>query len=135
MKRGMFYIILAVLGTLAGYISNDFSKLPCLHNASRWYCGVLMMSDHFYLQPDSDQDAHRLALDMAGAVYTPLPADAGPDAFPRVTMSTAAVIPWVISVRFERERGDGQHDSFTAHYLGLFGLPLSIGDSFELPTP
>jgi hypothetical protein len=134
MRRGTFYTVLAVLGAVAGYISNDFSKLPCLQNAASWYCGVLMMSDHFYLQPGPDPDAHRIALEMAGAVFTPLPADAGPDTFPRVTMSSAAIIPWVISVRFERERGDGERDAFTAHYLGVFGLAVSVGDSFELPT-
>jgi hypothetical protein len=135
MKGFWFYLVLAGVLSAAGYVSNATTRPAYLLNATEWYAAVLMARQPFYLRLGPGQEMERAALDAVGAPYTLLTDDAGPDAYPRVTVTSSAPLPFIASVRFERERDALTHDAFTAHYLCVFGVVLSVGDSFELPTP
>jgi hypothetical protein len=126
-----FYAILAVVLAAAGYISNALSRAACQENAAFWFSHVLLAGQPYYVQLGPGQEGERRALDAAGVRYTPLGPDPDPEAYPRVTVATAAQIPFLVSVRFDWERGDRLRQGFTGHYLCVFGLVFSVGDSFD----
>jgi hypothetical protein len=130
------YILLAVGLVAAGYVSNALSRSACQENAAFWFSHVLLAGNPFHLRLDADQEGERRALDAVGARYTLLGADPGPDAYPRVNGTTDSQIPFMVSVRFQTEHGARQQvgcnrTGFTAHYLCVFGLIFSLGDSFD----
>jgi hypothetical protein len=72
--------------------------------------------------------------DQVGAPYTLLTPASEMMAYPQVRIRTNAWIPFVISERFDAAADAIKRVSFTAHYLAIFGIPLSMGDSFDIPT-
>lgn len=73
-------------------------------------------------------------LDHVGAPYTLVTTATEKTAFPQVRVRTNAWVPFVISERFDAAADATKRVSFTAHYLAMFGIPLSMGDSFYIPT-
>lgn len=55
-------------------------------------------------------------------------------AYPQVRIRTNAWVPFVISERFDAAADATKRASFTAHYIAMFGIPLSLGDSVDMPT-
>ncbi len=127
-----FRVLAAVVIAVAGWVSNAVSRPACLRNAAFWHTHVLSASGPFYLQLGSDPAIEQAAFDSIQAPYQLLPADAGANTYPRVHVADHAPIPWVTSVTIVYERSPGLEYTFTAHYVCVFGLVFSAGDSFSL---
>ena len=128
----MYHKILLILSAVAlGYVSNAYSQAACLENAVFWYSQVLMQGKPYFVELKSDQEHIRHALETVQVPYRVLPSPPSPEAYPRVKIHTSSWIPFVLSEHFYAEANATRHAKFTAHYLGLFGLALSVGDSFD----
>jgi hypothetical protein len=84
------------------------------------------------LKPGQEHIRH--ALDTVKAPYTVLPSPPDPDAYPRVRIHITSWVPFLISEHFYSEGDETRRAEFTAHYLGLCGMALSVGDSFDIPS-
>ena len=129
------YLGIIVLAVVLGYGSNAMSQTACLENAAFWFSHVMMSSQPFYVKLESGQDHVQQALDNVQAPYTLLTSTSEKTAFPQVSIRTHAWVPFVISEQFDAAGDATKRTSFTAHYLAFFGIPLSMGDSFDIPTP
>ncbi|MDH3504301.1 MAG: hypothetical protein OEZ41_12690 [Nitrospirota bacterium] len=127
-------ILLLVVVAVFGYVSNAFSQAACLENAVFWYSQVMMSGQPYYVVLKPGQEQIRHALDTVKAPYTVLPSPPDPDAYPRVRIYTTSWVPFLISEHFYSEGDETRRAEFTAHYLGLFGMALSVGDSFDIPS-
>ena len=128
------YVGLIVLGVVLGYGSNAMSQTACLENAAFWYSHVMLSSQPYYVKLDPGQEHIPKVLDQVGASYTIVTPASEETAYPRVRVRTNAWIPFVISEQFDAAADATKRASFTAHYLAMFGIPLSMGDSFDIPT-
>ena len=124
-------LVLLVVG-MVGYVSNVFRQGACLENATLWYSHVMMSSQPFFVKLERGQDHVRRALDAVDASYTVLRSDSDQQAYPRVVITTSFWFPFIVSEHFHTEGDAARRVVFTAHFLGLFGLALSIGDSVEI---
>lgn len=131
MWRKILFILVAVS---LGYVSNVFSQKACLENAVFWYSQVMMSGQPYYVVLKPGQEHIQQALDAVAAPYTVLPSPSDPAAYPRVKIHTTSWIPFFISEHFYSEGDVSRRAEFTAHYLGLFGMALSVGDSFDIPS-
>ena len=127
-------ILLILVAMGLGYASNVFSQSACLENAAFWYSQVMMSGQPYYVVLKPGQEHIRQALDAVAAPYTVLPSPPDPEAYPRVSIHTTSWIPFLISEHFYSEGDETRRAEFTAHYLGLFGMALSVGDSFDIPS-
>ena len=127
------YLGIIVLGVVLGYGSNAMSQAACLENAAFWYSHVMMSSQPYYVKIGPGQEHIPEVLEQVGAPYTLLTPEFEKTAFPQVRIHTNAWIPFVISEQFEAAADATKRVSFTAHYLVMFGIPLSMGDSFDIP--
>lgn len=126
----MWRKILVLLVVVAvGYVS---SQAACLENATFWYSHVMMLSQPFFLKLEPGQDHVRRALDTVDAPYTVWRSDSDQEAYPRVVITTSFWFPFFVSEQFHTEGDASRRVVFTAHYLGLFGFALSVGDSVEI---
>lgn len=91
-----------------------------------------MAGQPYFVELKSDQDHIRQALHNVSASYTPLPSPSDSEAYPRVKIHTSSWIPFLLSEHFYSEGDATRHAKFTVHYLGLFGIALSVGDSFDI---
>lgn len=131
----MYHKVLCILSAVAlGYVSNAYSQAACLENAVFWYSQVLMSGKPYFVELESDQEHIRHALETVRAPYRVLPSPPPPEAYPRVKILTSSWIPFVLSEHFYAEADGTRHAKFTAHYLGLFGIALSVGDSFDISS-
>ena len=131
----MYHKILFILSAVAlGYVSNAYSQAACLENAVFWYSQVMMSGKPYFVELQSDEDHIRQALDHVRAPYTVLSSPPGPGTYPRVKIHTSSWVPFVLSEHFYAEADETRRAKFTAYYLGLFGLALSVGDSFDIPS-
>jgi hypothetical protein len=124
-----------VPAVVLGYASNAMSQTACLENAAFWYSHVMLSSQPYYVKLQPGQEHIPDVLDQVGAPYTLLTPASEMTAYPQVRIRTNAWIPFVISERFDAAADATKRVSFTAHYLAIFGIPLSMGDSFDIPTP
>ncbi len=131
MWRNIGFFVLAIM---MGYASNGMSQGACLENAAFWYSHIMMSSQPFYLKLEPGQEHIPKVLDQVGAPYTILTTSFEKTAYPQVRIRTNAWVPFFISEQFEAAGDATKRASFTAHYLALFGMPLSMGDSFDIPT-
>lgn len=131
MWRNILFIFVVVV---LGYVSNVSSQSACLEDAVFWYSQVMMSGQPYYVVLKADQEHIRHALDTVKASYTVLRSPSDPDAYPRVSIDTTSWLPFLISEHFYFEGDETRGAEFTAHYLGLFGLALSVGDSFNIPS-
>lgn len=127
-------ILLLVVVAVFGYVSNAFSQAACLENAVFWYSQVMMSGQPYYVVLKPGQEHIRHALDTVKAPYTVLPSPPDPDAYPRVRIHITSWVPFLISEHFYSEGDETRRAEFTAHYLGLCGMALSVGDSFDIPS-
>ncbi|MGP0592237.1 hypothetical protein ACTRXD_06795 [Nitrospira sp. T9] len=125
-------ILVLLVAVMAGYVSNVSSQAACLENATFWYSHVMMSSQPFFVKLEPGQDHVRRALDTVDAPYTALRSDFDQQAYPRVVITTSFWFPFIVSEHFHTEGDGARRIDFTAHYLGLFGFALSIGDSVEI---
>jgi len=128
------YVGLVVLGVVLGYGSNAMSQSACLEDAAFWYSHVMMSSQPYYVKLDPGQEHISDVLDQVGAPYALVTPASEETAYPQVRIRTNAWIPFVISEQFDAAADSTKRASFTAHYLAMFGIPLSMGDSFDIPT-
>lgn len=131
MWRSIGIIVLAIV---LGYGSNALSQSACLENAAFWYSHVMMSSQPFYVKLEPGQENIRQALDTVQAPYTVVTPTSEKTAYPQVSIRTNGWVPFLISQQFESAGDAMQRATFTAHYVAFFGVPLSIGDSFDIPT-
>lgn len=131
MWRKILFILAAIV---LGYVSNVFSQSACLENAAFWYSQVMMSGQPYYVELKPGQEHIQQALDAVAAPYIVLPSPPDPEAYPRVSIHTTSWIPFLISEHFYSEGDETRRAEFTAHYLGLFGMALSVGDSFDIPS-
>ncbi|MDH4194610.1 MAG: hypothetical protein OEV70_10740 [Nitrospirota bacterium] len=127
-------ILLILVAMGLGYASNVFSQAACLENAAFWYSQVMMSGQPYYVVLKPGQEHIQQALDAVAAPYTVLLSPPDTDAYPRVSIHTTSWIPFLISEHFYFEGDETRRAKFTAHYLGFFGMALSVGDSFALPS-
>ncbi len=127
------YVGILVLAVILGYGSNAMSQSACLENAAFWYSHVMMSSQPYYVKLEPGQEHIPEVLDQVGAPYTLLTTESEKTAYPQVRIHSNAWIPFLISEEFEAAADATKRVSFTAHYLAMFGNPLSIGDSFDIP--
>ncbi|WP_342347207.1 hypothetical protein [uncultured Nitrospira sp.] len=125
-------ILLLLMAVIAGYVSNVSSQAACLENATFWYSHVMMSSQPFFVKLEREQDHVRRALDTVEAPYTVWRSDPDQQAYPRVVITTSFWFPFFVSEHFHTEGDASRRVVFTAHYLGLFGFALSVGDSVEI---
>lgn len=78
------------------------------------------------------QDHVRRALDTIDALYTVLCYDSDQQAYRRDVITISFWFSFFVSEHFHTEGDASRWLVFTAHYLGLFGFGLSIGDSIEI---
>lgn len=131
MWRNILWVsIVAVLG----YTSNIVGQSACLENAIFWYSQVMMSGNPYYVELQPGQEPILQALDNVGAPYTLLSSASDPHAYPRVRIQTASWVPFIISEHFSSQGDESRRVDFTAHYFSCFGLALSIGDSFDIPS-
>ncbi len=123
-----------MLTIILGYGSNAMSQTACLENAVFWYSHVLMSSQPYYVKLEPGQEHIPEMLNRVGAPYTLVTPASEKTAYPQVRIHTRAWIPFIISERFDAAADATKHVRFTAHYLSAFGLSLSMGDSFDIPT-
>ena len=126
-------ILLILVAVILGYVSNVFSQSACLENAAFWYTHVMMSGHPYYVDLKPGQEHIQQALDAVAAPYTVLPTPPDPKAYPRVRIHTTSWLPFFISEHFLSEGDESRRAEFTAHYLGIFGIALSVGDSFDIP--
>lgn len=126
------FLILGVI--VLGYVSNVFSQSACLENAAFWYSQVMMSGQPYYVDLKPGQEHIQQALDAVAAPYTVLSSPPDPNAYPRVRIHTTSWLPFFISEHFASEGDETRRAEFTAHYLGIFGIALSVGDSFDIPS-
>ncbi|MGE0472829.1 MAG: hypothetical protein AB7P17_04280 [Nitrospirales bacterium] len=129
-RKFLFFVSVVALG----YVSNAYSQTACLENAIFWYSQVIMSGQPFFVELQSDQEHIRQALENVHAPYTVLSSPTASHAYPRVMIHHSSWLPFFISEHFYAEGDETRHAEFTAHYLGLFGLALSVGDSFDIPS-
>ena len=129
--RNIFIMLFVVV---LGYVSNGLSQAACLENAGFWYSHVLMSSQPFYVKLEPGQENIRHALDKVQAPYTIITSTSENKSFPQVRIRIKAWVPFIISEQFDAVMAAKKRARFTAHYLAFFGMPLSIGDSFDIPT-
>jgi len=127
--------VIILLVIVLGYGSNALSQSACLENAAFWYAHVIMSSQPFYVKLEPGQEHIQQALDNAQAPYTLVMPTSGKTAYPQVSIHTNTWVPFLISEQFDATGDATKRTSFTAHYVTLFGIPLSMGDSFDIPTP
>jgi hypothetical protein len=132
MWRNIGIIVFAVV---LGYASNALSQSACLENAAFWYSHVLMSGQPFHVKLESGQESISQALDNVQASYTVITRTSGKTVFPQVSIRTNLWIPFIISEQFDAAMDATKRATFTAHYVAFFGVPLSVGDSFDIPTP
>ncbi len=125
-------ILVLLVAVMVGYVSNVSSQGTCLENATFWYSHVLMSSQPFFVKLERGQDHVRRALDTVDAPYTVLRSDSDQQAYPRVVITTSFWFPFIVSEHFHTEGDAARRVVFTAHYLGLFGFALTVGDSVEI---
>ncbi len=109
-----------------------FSQAACLENATFWYSHVMMSSQPFFLNLEPGQDHVRRALDTVDAPYVVLRSDSDQQASLRVVITTSFCLHFFVSEHFHTAGDAPRRVVFTAHYLGLFGFALSVGDSVEI---
>jgi len=124
-----------VLAIVLGYGSNALSQSACLENAAFWYSHVMMSSQPFYVKLEPGQEHIQQALDTVQAPYTLVTPTSERTAYPHVSIHTNAWVPFLISEQFDVAGDATKRISLTAHYVALFGMPLSMGDSFDIPIP
>jgi len=124
-----------VLFIVLGYGSNALSQSACLENAAFWYAHVMMSSQPFYVKLEPGQEHIQQALDNVQASYMLVTPTSERTAYPQVSIHTNAWVPFLISEQFDTVGDSTKRTSFTAHYVAFFGIPLSMGDSFDIPTP
>lgn len=129
------YIGIIALAVVLGYGSNAMSQTACLENAAFWYSHVMMSSQPYYVKLEPGQEHIPAVLDQVGAPYRLITPTSEKTAYPQVGIHTNAWIPFFISERFDAAADATNRVSFTAHYLAMFGIPLSMGDSFDIPAP
>lgn len=127
-------ILLLLVAVIVGYASNVSSQAACLENATFWYSHVMMLSQPFFVKLKPGQDHVRRALDTVDVPYTVLRSDSNQQDYPRVAITNSFWFPIFVSELFPTVGDAARRVVFTAHYLGLFGFPLSIGDSIEIPA-
>ncbi|MDR4461720.1 MAG: hypothetical protein MRJ67_14575 [Nitrospirales bacterium] len=125
-------ILVLLVAVIVGYVSNVSSQGACLENATFWYSHVMMSSQPFFVKLEPGQDHIRRALNTVDAPYTVLRSDSDQQAYPRVIITTSFWLPFFVSEHFHTSGDATRRVVFTAHYLGLFGFALSIGDSVEI---
>src|SRR5580692_1133809 len=96
--------IILLIATL-GWISNSISKTACLKQVGSWLCNQPIGGGFFYLlDPDNDIDV-RATLDSMGAVYDVIGSKSqGARTWPRISLKTHSLIPFLISVDYFWER-------------------------------
>ena len=124
-----------VFAIVLGYGSNALSQSACLENAAFWYAHVMMSSQPFYVKLEPGQENIQQALDNVQAPYMLVTPTSEKTAYPQVSIQTNAWVPFLISEQFDAAGDATKRTSFTAHYVALFGMPLSMGDSFDIPIP
>ncbi len=125
-------VLLLLEAVIVGYVSNVFSQAACLENATFWYSHVMMSSSPFFVKLEPGEDHVRRALDTVDAPYIVLRFDSDEQAYPRVVITTSFWLPFFVSEHFHTASDAARRVVFTAHYLGLFGFALSVGDSVEV---
>jgi len=128
------YMGIIVLAVVLGYGSNAMSQTACLENAAFWYSHVMMSSQPYYVKLEPGQEHIQQALDNVQAPYTLVTPTSEKMAYPQVSIHTNAWMPFLISEQFDAAGDATKRTSFTAHYVAFFGIPLSMGDSFDIPT-
>ncbi|MEX2490983.1 MAG: hypothetical protein WD425_04395 [Nitrospirales bacterium] len=131
MWRDMGGIVLTVI---LGYGSNAMSQTACLENAAFWYSHVMMSGQPYYVKLEPGQEHIPDVLDHVGAPYTLVTTATEKTAFPQVRIRTNAWVPCVTSERFDAAADATKRASFTAHDLAMFGMPLFMGNSLDIPT-
>jgi hypothetical protein len=124
-----------VLFIVLGYGSNALSQSACLENAAFWYAHVMMSSQPFYVKLEPGQENIQQALDNVQAPYMLVTPTSEKTAYPQVSIHSNTWVPFLISEQFDAAGDATKRVSFTAHYVALFGMPLSMGDSFDIPIP
>lgn len=116
-------ILVLLVAVMVGYVSNVSSQGACLENATFWYSHVMMSSQPFFVKLEPGQDHVRRALDTVDAPYTVLRSDSNQQDYPRVAITNSFWFPIFVSELFPTVGDAARRVVFTAHYLGLFGLP------------
>lgn len=125
-------ILVLFVKVIVGYVSNVSSQAACLDNATFWYSHLMMSSPPFFVKLERGQDHVPRALDPVDAPYIVLRSDFDQQAYRRVVITTSFWLPFFISEYFHTASDAARRVVFTAHYLGLFGFALSVGDSVEI---
>jgi len=127
-------MVLIFIIILLGYVSNVLSQSACLENAAFWYSHVVMSGHPYYVVLQPGQEHVQRALNAVAAPYTVFPEHPDPKTYPRVSIHTTSWFPFFISEHFSLEGDETHRAKFTAHYFGFFGIALSVGDSFDIPS-
>jgi hypothetical protein len=124
----------AVMVTV-GWISNATSKAACRQQVGSWLFAQPIGGRFFYLlDPDEDEEV-RATFRSIGATYSVLAPDSnGPKTWPRLSMKTHSLIPFVISVDYFWEREAQIGGGATKWFFCFFGKVVEIGETNEYVT-
>ena len=136
MTRSRLFIALAAVAVMAtvGWISNANSKAFCRQQVGSWLFAQPIGGRVFYLlDPDEDEEM-RATFRSIGATYSVASDPNDPKAWPRLSMKTHSLIPFVISVDYFWEREALIGGGGTKWFFCLFGKIVEIGETNEYST-
>lgn len=119
---------------LLGWLSNAFSTTVCQQRVGKWLFVDVVGERPFFLVNAQDEQASA-AFDSIGASYSSLPVDANhPSTWPRISMKSHAVIPFLVSVDYFWEREPLLGGGATKWFFCFFGLCGEIGETDRFST-
>ena len=125
------FAFLAVVATV-GWISNANSKALCQQQVGSWLANQPIGGRFFYLlDPDKDEEATFKSL---AAKYEVASKSDGRHTWPRLSMKTHSLIPFLISIDYFWEREFLLGGGATKWYLCFFGKVFEIGETNEFAT-
>jgi hypothetical protein len=119
-----------VMIAIVGWISSAVSKPSCQQQVGSWLFAHPIGGRCFYLL-DADGDKNvRATFESIGATYSVVaPNTDDPRAWPRLSMKTHAVIPFLVSVDYFWEREAEIGAGATRWFFCLFGTAVEIGET------
>ena len=130
-------ISLAILlgAAIVGWLSNATSIVACQQQVGSWLWNQPVAGRFFYLLDPSEDGVVRETFTSLGAEYTPLASHSNdPKTWPRLSMKTRWLIPFLISVDYFWEREAEIGGGGTKWFICLFGRVVPLEATNEYAT-
>ena len=133
----LVFIAIAVVAavSIVGWLSNANSKAYCRQQVGSWLFTQPIGGNFFYLLDRDEDEEVRAMFRSMGAEFSVLGIDSdGPKTWPRLSVKTHTLIPFIISVDYFWEREPEIGGGATRWFLCFFGRVLEIGETSRYST-